>query len=86
MLSSWDYTNVQWFDTLAEIWQAEVATCDPISKIEQLGVYLKQQLDLPINLLDAEQSRFFKQHYRSNWHNRGIMVTEMDVIRSQEGW
>ena len=20
------------------------------------------------------------------WHNRGVMVTEMDVIRQQEGW
>lgn len=86
MLSTWDYTNVQDFDTLADIWQAEVATCDPVSKAEQLGVYLKQQLDLPINLLDAGQSRFFKHHYRSNWHNRGIMVSEISVIRSQEGW
>jgi hypothetical protein len=86
MLSTWDHTNVQSFDTLADIWQAEVVNCDPINKIEQLGVYLKQQLDLPINLLNAEQSRFFKHHYRSNWHNRGIMVREIDVIRSQEGW
>jgi hypothetical protein len=86
MLSTWNYTNVQSFDTLADIWQAEVVNCDPVSKIEQLGAYLKQQLDLPINLLNAEQSRFFKHHYRSNWHNRGIMVREMDVIRSQEGW
>jgi hypothetical protein len=86
MLSTWDYTNVQDFDTLAEIWEAEVATCDPVSKSKQLGVYLKQQLDLPINLLDADQSKFFKHHYRSNWHNCGVMIREMDVIRSQEGW
>jgi hypothetical protein len=86
MLSSWDYTNVQWFDTLADIWQAEVATCDPVDRAQQLSQYLKQQLDLPMNILDPEQSRFFKHHYRSNWHNRGIMVREIDVIRSQEGW
>jgi hypothetical protein len=86
MLSNWDYTNVQWFDTLADIWQAEVATIDPVDRIEQLGQYLKQQLDLPMNMLDSEQSRFFKHHYRSNWHNLGVMVSEMDVIRRQEGW
>jgi hypothetical protein len=86
MLSKWDHTHVQWFDTLSDIWKAEVADCDPYSKAQQLGEYLRQQLDLPINLLDADQSRFFKHHYRSNWHNRGVMVTEMDVIRQQEGW
>ena len=86
MLSNWDYKHVQWFDTLADIWKAEVENCDPYSRVEQLGNYLKQQLDLPINLLDADQSKFFKHHYRSNWHNRGIMVTEMSVIRSREGW
>jgi len=32
------------------------------------------------------ESKFFKQHYRSNSHNRGVMTREMDVIRSQEGW
>lgn len=25
-------------------------------------------------------------HYRSNWHNQGVMVREIDVIRKQEGW
>jgi hypothetical protein len=86
MLSAWNYTNVQSFDTLADIWQAEVATCNPVDRAEQLGRHLKQQLDLPMNMLDPDQSRFFKHHYRSNWHNRGIMIREMDVIRSQEGW
>jgi hypothetical protein len=41
---------------------------------------------LPVAIFEAEQSRFFKQHYRSDWHNRGIMVREMDVIREREGW
>ena len=47
---------------------------------------LDTQLDLPMMTMFAEQSKFFKHHYRSNWHNRGIMVREIDVIRSQEGW
>ena len=47
---------------------------------------LVTQLDLPINMLNAEESRFFKHHYRSNWNNLGVMVRELDVIRAQEGW
>jgi hypothetical protein len=26
------------------------------------------------------------KHYRSNWHNQGVMVREIDIIRKQEGW
>jgi hypothetical protein len=37
-------------------------------------------------VMEAEQSEFFKRHYRSNWHNQGIMIREIDVIRKQEGW
>ena len=52
----------------------------------QIAEELNVQLDLPMIHMDVEQSAFFKQHYRSNWHNRGIMVREIDVIREQEGW
>jgi hypothetical protein len=37
-------------------------------------------------MMQAPESKFFKHHYRGNWHTRGVMVTEMDIIRSQEGW
>jgi hypothetical protein len=47
---------------------------------------LATQLDLPMTTILGPESAFFKQHYRSNWHNRGVMIKEMDVIRSQEGW
>jgi hypothetical protein len=57
-----------------------------IVKHPPLYVKSGQQLGLPVSIFEAEQSRFFKQHYRNNWHNRGIMVREIDVIRSQEGW
>lgn len=76
MLSNWDYRLVQSFDTLAEIWNAEVKNSDPADVSRQIGAYLKQRLDLPIVDLDAEQSKFFKQHYRSNFKNRGPMVRE----------
>jgi hypothetical protein len=47
---------------------------------------LVTQLDLPIVMMDPKGSAFFKQHYRSNWHNQGVMIREIDVIRRQEGW
>ena len=85
MLTNWDHTQVQDFDALAELW-ATVKDSQPRILANQLGPELGTQLDLPMAILEAEQSAFFKHHYRSNWHNQGIMVREIDVIRKQEGW
>ena len=85
MLEDWDYRAVQWFDNLAELWSA-IQDKNPHEMIELYGERLTERLDLPMNLLDAKSSKFFKHHYRSNWHNMGATVREMDVIRSQEGW
>ena len=85
MLSNWDHTLVQDFDALAELWET-VKDSQPRILSNQLGPELGTQLDLPMAILEAEQSAFFKYHYRSNWHNRGVMTREMDIIRTQEGW
>lgn len=85
MLSDWDYREVQWFDALEELWKT-VADFDPAETVEQYSGSLQQQLDLPVISLTSSQSQFFKHHYRSNWHNRGVMMREIDVIRRQEGW
>lgn len=85
MLTNWDHTLVQNFDALAELWKT-VESSDPRLLAGRVAEDLDQQLDLPMAMLEAEQSKFFKHHYRSNWHNEGIMVREMDVIRAQEGW
>jgi hypothetical protein len=85
MLTNWDYRQVQSFDALDNIWQT-VASTDPAELIQRHSEPLKTQLDLPMAVLGPEQSRFFKHHYRSSWHNRGVMVREIDVIRAQEGW
>ena len=84
MLREWDYTQVQSFDALDSLW--DTFRNDDILACISLGDTLTQRLGLPIITYNEQQSRFFKHHYRSNWHNRGAMVTEMDVIRSQEGW
>jgi hypothetical protein len=85
MLTNWDYQQVQNFDALAELWLT-VQDSEPRMLSNRVGVDLGTQLALPVSILEAEQSRFFKQHYRSDWHNQGIMVREIDVIRKREGW
>lgn len=87
MLTDWDFKEVQWFPALEEIYNKQV-THDALGL--QLGNYgreLEMQLDLPIiDLSDTGYSKFFKHHYKANFHNKGIMVREIDVIRQQEGW
>jgi hypothetical protein len=85
MLTNWDHRLVQDFDALAEIWET-VKDSDPRLLGGRVADDLYGQLDLPMAIFEGEQSKFFKQHYRSNWHNRGVMTREIDVIRQQEGW
>jgi len=86
MLTDWDYRKVQWFDNLNEIYHQEIASVAVEDKIANFGEKLSRQLNLPELYLNSDASTFFKQHYKSNWHNRGIMTSEIDIIRSQEGW
>jgi hypothetical protein len=81
----WDYRAVQDFAALADLWTT-VRDQDPELLAGHVAEDLVTQLDLPINMMLPNESAFFKQHYRSNWHNRGVMIREIDVIRSQEGW
>ena len=85
MLSDWDYRYVQSFDALEELWKTTFDN-DPAELIQRYQQQLTTQLDLPMNVLMPAESKFFKHHYCSNWHNRGVMVREIDVIRQQEGW
>jgi hypothetical protein len=75
MLTDWDYTEVQDFEKLAALWeQHQNDNLD--SQLEPYRQMLTTRLGLPIVDLDAEQSRFFKHHYRSNFVNKGPMVRE----------
>jgi hypothetical protein len=85
MLTEWDYRLVQDFTALEDLWNT-VQDSDPELLAGRVAEELITQLDLPINRLDEQESKFFKHHYRSNWHNLGIMIKEIDVIRQQEGW
>ena len=81
----WDYRAVQDFLALEDLWST-VKGQDPELLAGHVGEPLVEQLDLPVNMIGPSESKFFKRHYRSNWHNVGVMVKEIDIIRSQEGW
>ena len=85
MLTDWDHKEVQWFDSLEQIW-GEIENSNPLDVVNKYTDALNTQLDLPMNVLDPAQSKFFKHHYRSNWHNKSIMTREIDIIKIQEGW
>ena len=81
----WNYRVVQDFAELERLWTT-VENTNPDMLAGRVAEDLATQLGLPMTTLLAEESAFFKQHYRSNWSNRGVMVKEIDVIRQQEGW
>jgi hypothetical protein len=81
----WDYCTVQDFSALEDLWTT-VKDQEPELLAGHVGEPLVEQLDLPVNMLGPSESKFFKHHYRNNWHNQGVMIREIDVIRQQEGW
>ena len=85
MLTTWDHREVQSFDALEELW-TDTFKHDSMQLLKNFEEPLQTQLDLPMNIFMPDQSKFFKHHYCSNWHNHGVMVREIDVIRQQEGW
>ena len=76
MLTDWDYTQVQSFDTLQSIWDAEVKHTDVVDEAHSYGDHLCRRLGLPIVDMDSAESRFFKHHYMSQYKNKGPMVRE----------
>jgi hypothetical protein len=74
MLEGWDHKQVQDFDMLAKLW--EVVKDDDQDACRRIGSSLRTRLGLPIVEMDAESSRFFKHHYKSQFKNRGPMAKE----------
>lgn len=71
---AWDYRDVQNFDKLAELWAESLASDQyTTTYIED---QLRNKLGLPIINYNKEQSQFFKQHYKANFKNNGLMVRE----------
>ena len=76
MLTEWDYTQVQSFDALQSIWDAEVKHTDVVDEAHSYGDHIRRRLGLPIVDMDSADSRFFKHHYMSQYKNRGPMFRE----------
>lgn len=85
LLTEWDPKHVQWFDNYIETWQHH-KNLDPELESNNIGSVLSNKLGLPICTLSAEQSKFFKRHYNADKRNLGPLITEMEIIRSMEGW
>lgn len=71
MFTEWDYTQVRNFDELKKIWD-NFENCPPKDLLNSL----KNRLGLPITDLNTEQSKFFKNHYKANFKNKGILFRE----------
>ena len=72
MLTGWDYKLVQNFDELKKMW--EIITQENANGT--ISRALCSRLGLPIVDMDADESRFFKHHYKSQFKNQGPMVRE----------
>jgi hypothetical protein len=77
---------VQDFDALKELFETINKGDNPENIAGLVAAELVDQLDLPIVMLDANASKFFKDHRAKSHLNKGIMISEMDVIRKLEGW
>ena len=85
LLTDWDSQNVQWFDNYPALWE-EYKDRDPLVSANFFGEALYDKLGLPMCILSADQSKFFKRHMNNNRYNRGPLTREMDIIREIEGW
>ncbi len=85
MLTDFEHTDIQWFDNYPNMWEQHMNN-DPIEAAKEIGVELNAKLGLPMNMLDEEQSKFFKRRYNADKRNLGPLVTEMEIIREIEGW
>lgn len=77
MLEQWDHRQVQDFGILDKLWQT-VQHVDPRCEYHALGEKLINRLGLPIVNINADQSRFFKHHYQSQFRNLGPMIREQE--------
>lgn len=84
MLREWDHTEVRDFRQLDKLW--ELHKNDDEITCGRIAGELNQYLGTTILEFDDRQSKFFKEYLSKNWYNRGPMITEMSVIREQEGW
>jgi hypothetical protein len=81
---NWNHTEVRDFNKLDELW--ELHKNDQESDSIKIAQELNKHLGTNIIEFDEQQSKFFKDYISKNWNNMGPMITELSVIRTQEGW
>tara|TARA_B100001057_G_scaffold344571_1_gene345569 strand:- start:1195 stop:2106 length:912 start_codon:yes stop_codon:yes gene_type:complete len=81
MLTDWDYTEVQDFYHLGEIY-SEWKTVDQVN----INKLLQTRLGLHISEFTSDQSIFFKKHYANTYTSALPMTLEIDMLRKTEGW
>jgi uncharacterized protein (DUF2164 family) len=79
MLRDWDYTHVQDFDRLDELW--ELHKNDDAQLTTTIKDELNKRLGLNIVDLDASQSSFVKEQINHQWKNKSIMTTEQEGLK-----
>ena len=75
MMTDWDYREVQDFDALNRIWHQH-KVYNLVEECGEMSLALHLRLGLPAPQLNADQSKFFKHHYKSVFKNTGLMVRE----------
>lgn len=73
MCTDWDFKEVQDFTKLAALWDQYKSSGFASINIDHA---LHAQLGLPILNMSAEQSKFFKYHYRSSYRDPGVMARD----------
>jgi len=67
--TDWNYTKVRDFEYLTEQWNmvySKVSQDTLVSKLEEVGNTLSEQLGLELGTLDKQSSKFFKTVYHNN--------------------
>jgi hypothetical protein len=75
MITDWDYREVQDFDALNKIWHQN-KVLNLVEECSEMSHTLSVKLGLPAPHFTADQSKFFKHHYKSVFKNRGPMYRE----------
>lgn len=84
MLRDWDHTEVRDFDCLDKLWALHKNDDEQVCR--EIGKDLKGLLGMNICEIDSDSSKFFREMVLQTHKNRDPMLTELSVVREEEGW
>jgi|11BtaG_2_1085332.scaffolds.fasta_scaffold01494_5 hypothetical protein len=77
----WDYTLVQQFSAIDEIFDNFNE-----EQMPDINGALLSRLSLPILDMDSATSKFFKKYYEQTYCPADVMTPEIEMIKKAEGW